>query len=567
MNLIQIQEHLKDLPIDVITSYTNGQNPEVPPYMALGELDRRKRMDQRMAEAPTQSVKDKLQAEVTPQGMPQGMPEGIAQLQSMPQGMPQGAPVMAAAGGLMDLPVSDEMFNYAPGGIVAFAGGGEPDEETAGEAEARANMVAADQSQGPPAAAMPPAGLASLTGPATAAIAKAIRGDTDEPLPKDPEVLRQEVLSKHPELAKLVNTIPGSKLTELSEKLMAQNEANKAKFQDNQKRLNFGALGDALIAAGEATRGQKGIGAAFAGFGKSYSNYTAEDIKRQQAQQALERQQMIEVSKLDANIETLRQAYAKAKIDGDVSAAAAYQKALAERIARRETLSVGASEKAISLANTEMQTKGTLDHYKELEKIAALKLQEMISNNANQASIERQRLKMQEANNARIAAHQKMMEDIAISTKPTAEEQIDLKIQARINSDPRVKALSKKLEMAEIDGDEYYQTLDALRAISQTYYPDGKVLPAIPRTTKPEPKEEPGFFKGLSDLVSRKNNVESNAAENYANDPYGSEPAPPKLKEPTPSKPNVMYAVNPTTGQRIMSSDGGQTWSPLGGRR
>ena len=74
MNLIQIQEHLKDLPDHVIKSYANGQNPEVPPYMALGELERRSRSEQRAAEPPTQSVKEKLEAKVgSPQGMPQGM--------------------------------------------------------------------------------------------------------------------------------------------------------------------------------------------------------------------------------------------------------------------------------------------------------------------------------------------------------------------------------------------------------------------------------------------------------------------------------------------------------------
>ena len=523
MNLIQIQEHLKDLPDHVIKSYANGQNPEVPPYMALGELERRSRSEQRAAEPPTQSVKEKLEAKVgSPQGMPQGMPqaapEGIAQLQgmpqSMPQGMPQGAPVMAAAGGLMDLPVPDEMFNYAPGGIVAFASGelvrgpgGElvPDDDTAGEAEARAGMVAADQSQGPPVAAMPKSGLASLTGPATAAIAKAIRGDTDEPLPKDPEVLRQEVLSKHPELAKLVNTIPGSKLTELSEKLMAKNEANKTQFKDSQKRLNFGALGDALIAAGEATRGQKGIGAAFAGFGKSYSKYTAEDVKRQQAQQVLERQQMIETSKLDADIETLRQAYAKAKIDGDVSAAAAYQKALAERIARRETLSVGASEKALTMANTEMQTRGTLDHYKELEKNAALKLQEMISNNANQASIERQRLKFQEATKNSQLALDKERLDALIESRPTAEQKIIRSVETNLakpntgfaEANKRIAGLTPEELDAPIG--KYYRAIrDKARADAYKRaglpVPEASTLPTYESFQPAKPKEEPGFL-------------------------------------------------------------------------
>ena len=59
MNLIQIQEHLKDLPTQAIMAYANGQNPQVPPYMALGEMNSRKSMAQRAAHAPASSVKKK----------------------------------------------------------------------------------------------------------------------------------------------------------------------------------------------------------------------------------------------------------------------------------------------------------------------------------------------------------------------------------------------------------------------------------------------------------------------------------------------------------------------------
>jgi len=519
MNLIQIQEHLKDLPTDVVKSYANAQNPEVPPYMALGELERRSRAEKRKTEMPTQSVKDKLEAEVgAPRAMPQGMPQGVAQMpqqapqgiaqlaQGMPQGMPQGAPQempAMAGGGVAELPVRDDMFHYAPGGIVAFGGGGEADEETAGEAEARANM----EMQGPPASAMPQAGVASLTGPATAALAKAIRGDTDEPMPKDPEAIRQAILEKNPELARLVSVIPGSALSALSAKLDEQNKASKAQFQENQKRMGLGALGDALIAAGEATRGQKGLGAAFAGFGKSYSNYTAEDIKRQQAQQALERQQMIEVGKLDADIETLRQAYAKAQIEGRVADAIAYQKALADRIAKRESLAVTASKDALTAANTEMQTKGTLDHYKQLENNAALTLKEMIANHASQRDIERQRLKYQEATkNSELALRQEQLEALRES-RPTAEQKVIGRVEANLSkpgSDfSEVTKRIAGLSAEELDSPvgKYYRAIrDKYRA--DAYKAAGLPVPqpsALPtyESFQDKPKEEPGFFSKM----------------------------------------------------------------------
>ena len=150
MNLIQIQEHLKDLPTQAIMSYANGQNPQVPPYMALGEMNRRKNMEQRAAQAPDSSVKEKLESELAqqtalpgigqgmnmrmnPAGMPQPVPAAQPQMapqmpkmqnppmaQKMPpQQMAQpGATPGMAGGGLAGLPVGD-MFNYAPGGIVA----------------------------------------------------------------------------------------------------------------------------------------------------------------------------------------------------------------------------------------------------------------------------------------------------------------------------------------------------------------------------------------------------------------------------------------------------------------
>ena len=45
MNLVQIQERLKDMPLQAVMQYANGMNPEVPPYLALGELNRRKKVE------------------------------------------------------------------------------------------------------------------------------------------------------------------------------------------------------------------------------------------------------------------------------------------------------------------------------------------------------------------------------------------------------------------------------------------------------------------------------------------------------------------------------------------
>jgi hypothetical protein len=138
MNLIQIQDRLKGMPMQAIMAYANGQNPEVPPYLALGELNRRKQMEKQDAQAPRGSVKDEIEQSLMARNSAQqgilGVPHpSMQQVQPQTQ-MPSGAPTpqapeMPAAegdqyamGGVVALPVRNEMFNYASGGIIAFNG-------------------------------------------------------------------------------------------------------------------------------------------------------------------------------------------------------------------------------------------------------------------------------------------------------------------------------------------------------------------------------------------------------------------------------------------------------------
>jgi len=164
MNLIQIQEHLKDLPAQVIQSYANGANPEVPPYMALAEMQRRQTMDKRASQqqqaqqGPMPTVKEQieqsaglagLQAKQAQQAQaqqqaPQGgpVPGGIPQPQAQPQApspeqqgigappqpQPQQPQRMAEGGmttasqGIENLQVPMGMFEYSDGGILGYAG-------------------------------------------------------------------------------------------------------------------------------------------------------------------------------------------------------------------------------------------------------------------------------------------------------------------------------------------------------------------------------------------------------------------------------------------------------------
>jgi hypothetical protein len=139
MNLVQINERLKDLPESVIRQYANGMNPEVPPYLALGELQRREMSQKQMANAqgaqqgPQPSVKEQVEQRAGLMALQQMQQQQMAQQQSMPRGpmpAPAGVPqpqqqpevMMAARGGLARIPVRSDMFEYAGGGIIAFSG-------------------------------------------------------------------------------------------------------------------------------------------------------------------------------------------------------------------------------------------------------------------------------------------------------------------------------------------------------------------------------------------------------------------------------------------------------------
>ena len=135
MNLVQINERLKDLPLQVVQQYANGMNPEVPPYLALGELQRRELSQKQMATAqggmqgPQPSVKEQVEQKAGLMALQQMQQEQMAQQQAQPRGpmpAPAGIPqpeaqpeAMMARGGLAAVPVE---FDFAGGGIVAFNG-------------------------------------------------------------------------------------------------------------------------------------------------------------------------------------------------------------------------------------------------------------------------------------------------------------------------------------------------------------------------------------------------------------------------------------------------------------
>ena len=136
MNIVKLQNELKGVPDDALIGYVQNPTGQVPTYLALSELQRRKEMrNNYQAAKPEKTVAQGLVDQAQPQPMQQGIaavapPQPAPMPQAPvepPQGMADGGEVHYADGGIAGLDTGnmyDEQI-YAQGGIVAFADGGD----------------------------------------------------------------------------------------------------------------------------------------------------------------------------------------------------------------------------------------------------------------------------------------------------------------------------------------------------------------------------------------------------------------------------------------------------------
>lgn len=135
MNIVKLQNELRSVPDNVLIGYVQNPTGQVPSYLAVTEMNRRKEMrdNYQQQKPPESSVVEDLAQSMQPPPQPQGV-MGLPQGQQMAQAMqpPPEMPVQQMAqGGLSSLPLDDNMFNeenFANGGIVAFGKGGNIDE-------------------------------------------------------------------------------------------------------------------------------------------------------------------------------------------------------------------------------------------------------------------------------------------------------------------------------------------------------------------------------------------------------------------------------------------------------
>jgi len=300
-------------------------------------------------------------------------------------------------------------------------------------------------------------------------------GKSDLPMPVSRDQARAEVLAAKPELAPIIDKLPGQALTALAAKLEEQNTAQRDRFQQGEGRQGLAALSNALISAGEATRGQKGsgLGAAFGGFGKTYNAATQATEERAAKQQALERAQTIETMKLQSDIEQMQRAFAEGRIDEAMRLKEqinARQAKIEEMKGSGATEVLNQADKLATQADRIKQRDEQARHNKEVERYQQ-----------TQANTAAQRAKFDR-------------ED-----RPTGADKKLTKVMTALNADPQYKALLKRQAEFNPADAEFDAIQDVLDSIRNAAFKDAKLTaPTLRERLKPSIKpEEKGFFGKL----------------------------------------------------------------------
>jgi len=351
MNLMEIQEKLKSLPNDprvmqLLTGYANGQSPLVPPYLALGELNRRKTLAEKEQAAaagqpPAGTVKDQIEKQAGVMALQQGrqqqamqnmVRQGIAGAGPAPQNIPQPqAQVMAAAGGGV---ASLAPKGYRSGGVIAFSEGNSVNkaveaEDTApiDEREAYSRLVRKIEK----------------------------RLSEEPPKPEDFFQRQQRLIRENPEmLGALAKPIGQDAMTRLDE-LQKARRAELALQQEELAKSKPGIL-QLLGQAAMGTRGQKG-GSALASILGGYSELASgADAKQLQQTQALRMKELdLQQARSDAlgKLEDAQRAFAA----GNMTKYEAYMKDIKEAADKRNISIDTLLGKQLSAASQQLESK------------------------------------------------------------------------------------------------------------------------------------------------------------------------------------------------------------------
>lgn len=310
-DIAKVQAELRSLPanspqtMQLLASYANGANPMVPQFLALGEIKRREQMQQQAPQPPQGTVKDKVEQSAGLMALQQAKQQQAMQAlagQAMqapgpvPQGTPQPA-VNMADGGVVALPVRNEMFNYAGGGIVAFA---DPDNK----------QVTGDPGK------QPTNNMEKVS--------QFLLNQLEEKLPEyqSRDAMLAEAAKTRPEI--LAN--PEAGMRALLAQLGKTQEEARARAEQGESRQSLADLSMALNKAAEATRGKKGSGFADAlgGFGVGYAPAVTAANERQAKRDALMQEQQMVQAKMQYELQEKERARAVGDVDKEMTHAQNY---------------------------------------------------------------------------------------------------------------------------------------------------------------------------------------------------------------------------------------------------
>jgi len=512
-DLIQIQTDLQDpslITLPDLMKYANGSNPEVPPFLALLEMNRRKHIQETSKEfaSPEGTIKDQTigallgEPSVNPTQAPAGVNPGAAPpmvnpAAAQPMMNPAATPPMvdptqmqqqvnptmrAAHGGIMSLPVN--MFksqSYAGGGIVAF---GDPDLNTSETQLVRGNQedelveVSPGQYKRKSELPQPRPGfkLGDMTinpGRTTDEVLKSLPGITPFSMERPEKYTLQQLSDRQKEIDRLAG-VSADPYKEVKDQIKSMEDRQKSQYKD--------AAYDRLIAQLEAF-GTADPSQGFA-YGMGASSKASRELGKEQNKLRDEQEKVI----LDyrKNLAKDEDARAKGNATAITAAEAAMQKnqfdyAALER--QQQELGIRNLQAAATIAGTEAtQAKLPIDVY----------------------SADSQRLR-----DAETAKHNRAMERVYASREGSKEDPNDklmAKVDRLINTDPEYKTQMDLIKTGMISPGtpDYEAAMDRIDAIRLRYFrryqlEDYYVPRDIP-TAPPKPKDEPGFFQGLKNL-------------------------------------------------------------------
>lgn len=537
-NIIEIQSALQD-PVRVsmndLIKYVNGSNPEVPSFLALIEMNRRKNIKDTTPDEEVSSgtVKDQTISSLTgrqgvdPTVRAAGVNPAMAQQmvdptmrakQVMPQQAPQpinpAATVQAAKGGLMSIPVN--MFkakNYAAGGIVAFSNGGKSKAEdeyvevAPGSFVLRSEVEAAKGAAKParPKPAAKPAPAAPVAEPATSgndqwmetspgsfALSSEV-GPKFQPRQQykvgnqtilGPQSM-EEIMAGLPGLTPLQGTRPADMTIEQAAQrrkaIMKEAGVSEDPYKEAREYQQGIEARQAKEREGDPLDRLLAMGRAFAkadptkGFG--FQAATASE-----ASSALEASQRAIRDKQDAVSRDFRQAAAKeedARRRGDADGIAA---ALAQQ--RKD-------QSEFDRLQVEYD-KAQQGRYKTAAEIRQSQAAE--SKLPLDVFDAETRRKQAEANER----HQGFLRSEAERTRPSADDILYTKIVDKVNKDPQIKQRVDLQKGEPAGSDEYVRLQKEINALIRSHFSKAPhLMPEIPEIAPTTKKEQPGFLQRL----------------------------------------------------------------------